>query len=87
MQGWYYGKGLFYYSPININQSFAVVPALHSVLYFNLNIRFRARKVTGTFEKRAHAYYPPKSNQERIKGLFWSNYMSLVKNNFSFNSV
>ena len=38
MQGWHYGKGLIYYRPI-INQCFAVVLALHSVLfYFTLKV-------------------------------------------------
>ena len=34
MQGWYYGKGLIYIYWAIIKQPFAVVPALHSVLFY-----------------------------------------------------
>ena len=33
MQGWHYDKGLIYYA-YNLNQPFAVVPALHSVWFY-----------------------------------------------------
>ena len=52
MQGWYYGKGLIYIYWALIKQPFAVVPALHSVLfYFTPGIlHFQWRLVIASFQ-------------------------------------
>ena len=52
MQGWYYGKGLIYIYWAIIKQPFAVVPALHSVLfYFTPGIlHFQWRLVIASFQ-------------------------------------
>ena len=102
MQGWHYGKGLIYYRPINKSALCrSTSPAFSFVfngvacwpgpvpLFFIFWSKYliSGTKRYGDFRETGPYVLSPKSNQERIKGLSWSNYMSLVRNNFSFNSV
>ena len=90
MQGWYDGKGLIYYRPINKSALCRSTSPAFSFVFNGVACwpgPVPGPKRFGDFRETGPCVLSPKSNQERIKGLSWSNYMSLVINNFSFNSV